>query len=78
MAATVPIPDMQALLLGPGLKPPAGVLPNFLDPYSYKDYVVLTLVLCLAVSTLLVVIRMYARSMIAKNFGLEDCRYRLC
>ena len=77
MAATPSEAEMAALLMGPGLEPPTGVLPNFVNPYSYKDYILFTLILCLAMSTVLVAIRMYTRGFIAKSIGLEDCVYHL-
>ena len=57
----------------PGLQPPPGAMPNFIDPPSRAYWVYVTLPICLAVSTPFVWIRLYTSSFILKNRGWADC-----
>ena len=66
----------KALLLGPGLQPPPGVTPNFIDPPSQTHWVYITLPICLAVSTPFVWIRLYTVFFILKSHGWADCVYK--
>ena len=65
----------EAMLLGPGLKPPPGVIPNFIDPPSEAHWVYVVLPICLAVSTPFVLIRLYTAFFILKSHGWADCAY---
>ncbi|KAL9611562.1 MAG: hypothetical protein Q9167_003809 [Letrouitia subvulpina] len=58
---------------GPGLKPPTGVVPNFVNPFSRQDYGFLELGLCLGLSTVLIGVRAYTKLAIVKSVGREDC-----
>ena len=58
----------------PGLEPPPGVVPNFVDPPSDAYWVFVTLPICLAVSTPFVWIRLYTSFFILKNKGWAECR----
>ena len=66
---------MEAMLRGPGLEPPPGVIPNFIDPPSQAYWVYVTLPICLAVSTPFVWIRLYSAFFILKSHGWADCVY---
>ena len=68
MAAAV-----EALLQGPGLEPPPGVMPNFINPPSVARWVYITLPICLAVSTPFVWIRLCTVFFILKSHGWADC-----
>lgn len=57
----------------PGLDPPPGVIPNLSDAYTIQPYVVLTITICIIVTTSLVIARMYTKYRIVKNLGWEDC-----
>ena len=63
----------EAMLRGPGLQPPPGVIPNFIDPPSQAHWVYVTLPICLAVSTPFVWIRLYSVFFILKSHGWADC-----
>lgn len=65
----------EALLQGPGLQPPPGVIPNLIDPPSQAQWVYITLPICLAVSTPFVWIRLYTAFSILKSHGWADCMY---
>lgn len=55
--------------------PPPGVTPNFINPYSQRNYSIITLIICLTVGTLLVWIRIYTKLCIIKSHGWEDCKF---
>ena len=58
----------------PGLKPPPGVLPNFVNPpESYQNTIVATMAVCLAVATLASAARLYTNVRIVKSVAMEDC-----
>lgn len=62
----------EALLRGPGLQPPPGVIPNLVDPPSQARWVYITLPICLAVSTPFVWIRLCTVFFILKSHGWAD------
>ena len=57
-----------------GLPPPPGVVPNFAHPYSLQKYGVPTKVACLSITSLIVILRMYAKAFITRNLGRDDCK----
>lgn len=63
---------IATLMEGPGLKPPAGVVPNFVNPYSRQDYGFFELGLCLGLSTVLIGVGAYTKLAIMKSVGRED------
>ena len=71
--------DPSAVLASiPGLAPPPGVVPNFVDPYSLESIQIASTVLCLTLALLSTLLRMYAKLFIIKAYGWEDCKcYRL-
>ena len=62
----------------PGLAPPPGITPNFVNPPSIHLEASITLVICLAITTPLVWLRLYTRLYIMKSRGLDDCKLRTC
>lgn len=64
---------VATLMEGPGLMPPPGVVPNFIDPYSCQDYGFLELGLCLGLSTVLIGVEAYTKLAIVKSVRREDC-----
>ena len=61
---------------GPGLPPPLGIKPDFEQtPGSFQNLVVMTLVLCLASTSIIVPMRMYIKYFIVKSLRWEDCKY---
>lgn len=58
-----------------GLPPPPGVIPNFVNPYSRGWLIILTIVICLTLTTLLIGIRICTKFLITKSHGWEDCKY---
>jgi hypothetical protein len=65
--------EMMKMLMGPAMLPPPGVESNFDNPESRVD---MTIGLCAAILAIMLVavsLRVYARAMITKTFGWEDC-----
>lgn len=59
--------------LPPGLPPPPGVTPNFVNPESVTGQAHVVFVMCLVFSTLFVFLRMYTKLILLKSHGWEDC-----
>lgn len=66
--------SLEAILEGPGLKPPPGVVPNFVDPPSQSAANVATQSICMILGTVCVFIRLYTRFFIVRSHGWEDCK----
>ena len=62
--------------LVPALAPPAGITPNFVNPYSLTPAFVVTSVLCLVLATSAVIVRL-AISFCGptKRIRIEDCTF---
>lgn len=58
----------------PGLKPPPGVTPNFVNPDNYQGSIIAIIVICLTPATIVTAVRVYTKLVIIKSFGLEDCK----
>lgn len=72
--ALTPAEEAYALAHTPGLQPPLGVTPNFVDPYSRGYLIVAASAVTLTVTTLLVLMRTYTKRFINKTgLGWEDC-----
>ncbi|CAF9925595.1 MAG: hypothetical protein ALECFALPRED_003175 [Alectoria fallacina] len=56
----------------PGLTPPPGVTPNFVNPDNEQATIIATLAVCLPVATLFTALRMYSKIFIIKSIALED------
>lgn len=56
-----------------GLRPPPGVTPNFVDPYSTRAYFILTFVMCVTVTSIFILVRAYTKMYIIKSHQWEDC-----
>ena len=62
--------------LVPALAPPAGVTPNFVNPYSLAPAFVVTAVLCLLLATSAVIVRLaISFSGPTKRIRFEDCTF---
>ena len=57
----------------PGLKPPPGVIPNFVNPESLRTYWILMMCMCWTFTTLFVALRLYTKLVLTKSHGWEDC-----
>lgn len=72
--ANMAAPSEQALLNGPAMPPPDGIIPNFANPPNLNKEITFTLALCMSVATLLISIRMYTKMFIIRSVGHEDCK----
>ena len=66
--STTEIPDVP---MGP---PPPGVIPNFENPPSSAWETYLTVSLCLGFMIPFVSTRIYARKVVTKAMGIDDCK----
>ncbi|KAI1464126.1 uncharacterized protein F4812DRAFT_443469 [Daldinia caldariorum] len=64
--------DQEAILNGPALTPPPGVFPNFVDPPNKTAMAFAAVTICLVVSTLAVIIRLYSRFICTRTPKFED------
>ena len=55
-----------------GLAPP-GVIPNLVNPFYLHTIDLITHILCLAVSTIAVALRVFTKLYLMKQFRAEDC-----
>ncbi|KAJ4288366.1 hypothetical protein N0V90_011600 [Kalmusia sp. IMI 367209] len=62
----------KAMLEGPAIPPPLGVLPNFEHPPNRRALGWAITILCTSLSTFAVLLRMYSRIVCAKRVGIED------
>ncbi|RYP50469.1 hypothetical protein DL768_004021 [Monosporascus sp. mg162] len=66
-------PEQQAAILdGPALTPPGGIVPNFDNPPNNNRVAYATLAICLCASSLAVCIRACSRLFVVKAVRLED------
>lgn len=64
---------LEALLNGPASPPPAGTLPEFHKPASLNTVFYVNTTLCIAFSSLAVLIRIYTRGFLLRSMGYDDC-----
>jgi len=61
--------------LGPGAVPaPPGITANFANPPDHTKEVLIQQTICMALATLAVGIRLFARARITRNIGWDDCK----
>lgn len=65
-SAAVPLTEV------PALAPPAGVTPNFNNPYSILNSLIAGDTLCLTLATISITIRLYTKFFLLKTHGLDD------
>lgn len=73
MEATEPQP-LELMLELPALMAPPGVKYNFVNPPDMQTDFYIDLVLCLAISSLAVSMRVWTKARLIKKFGREDCK----
>ena len=67
--------ELDQLLRSPAMKPPPGVTPNLEHPsVHFLSVRLLTMTMCLAFTTLFVMMRMYTKLFVVKGHGWEDCK----
>ncbi|KAI1349444.1 hypothetical protein F5Y01DRAFT_327351 [Xylaria sp. FL0043] len=68
----LPKEQQEALLAGPALAPPAGIVANFENPPNENGIAHATLVICLFFATFSFLVRMYARLVGLRSVKVED------
>lgn len=58
----------------PAMKPPKGSEPNFINPPSHDKANVILHTICLTLTTLFVMMRLYTRHYISQWIGWDDCK----
>jgi hypothetical protein len=66
--------QLQELLDGPSMKPPAGVMPNFVDPANFHVVYIATVVVCLSFVTSSLFMRIYVKIYIIHKTEWADCK----
>jgi hypothetical protein len=66
--------ESEALLNGPAMQPPPGVVSNFIDPPNFKEDMVVEEIILLTLSTIAISIRLYTKLRINRQENLEDCK----
>ena len=68
--------ELQRLLTGPAVAPPAGIISNLHNPPNMDAVSYLTFYLCLSCATLAVVMRIYTKYFLIRAIAYEDCERR--
>ena len=67
-------PEQSAVFLnGPAGIPPKGMTPNFEDPPNHDSLVISTVTVCLVLTTLAIMIRIYTKAFLIRSIKYEDC-----
>lgn len=67
-------PSHMDLSHTPFLKPPPGVVPEFVDPVSQAPTVIVINVVWITLMLCFVVMRIYTKGRILRNLGWDDCK----
>lgn len=65
---------LEHVLNLPAMAAPAGVTHNFVNPSDLETEYYIDLGLCLAISSLVVCMRMWTKACLIRKFGREDCK----
>lgn len=65
---------LQELLNGPAMAPPLGTKPNFVNPPNLEKEFYIDLILCLAISVLVVCMRIWTKARVMRKVQIEDCK----
>ena len=69
--------DPSVLAMTPAASPPPGVIPDFSSADNLHAIFTAALILCIVVSTLVVALRMVARTVVIKAVDWTDCTLSL-
>ena len=56
------------------IPPPPGVIPDFQDPFSLRPYLNETASLALVMTGFFIILRIYTKARIVREFRWEDCK----
>ena len=68
----LPPEQQEAMLNGPGLPPPPGIIPNFENPPNQTVIAHASLVLCIVACVIFICMAVYAKVVRQKTVRLED------
>lgn len=71
------LPSSMDLSQIPAGRPPPGVVPNFKNPESLADSVIIVNSIFLALMLVFLTIRIYTKQFIAHGLGWDDCKIDL-
>lgn len=57
----------------PAMKPPPGEIPNFVDPPSIGNAIIIVNVVFLALMLGFVTVRVYTKGVLSRSLGWDDC-----
>lgn len=60
-------------MVPPGLPPPPGTMPNFINPHSISGAIGAVNILFLVLTSVTTLIRTYTKIFLVKSFGWSDC-----
>lgn len=70
----MPTPEqLETLLDGPAVTPPAGLIPSLDNPPNIDTICYLTFSLCVSFASLAVIIRIYTKRVLIRSIAYEDC-----
>lgn len=65
----------EALLNGPALAPPPGVLPQLDNPPNHKAAATTIHIVFVTTATLGIIMRLYTKAFVLRKVHLADCKY---
>lgn len=66
-----------AILEGPAMQPPLGVLPNLVNPYSQRPILIVVGSILISIMALFVLVRGYTKYHIVRKASWDDCPLHL-
>lgn len=69
--------ELEKALEGPALQPPDGILPNFSNPPNLNNIESAGLLVCLVISGVFLLIRIYVKFFKLKQTHIADCKHHL-
>ena len=66
-------PDAQSTSVPPGLPPPLGIVPDFVNPDSIARAITAVNIFFVVLTSLTTLIRTYTKLFLVKSFGWSDC-----
>jgi hypothetical protein len=63
-------------LNSPAASPPAGVTPNYDDPPNKNKIAIVVISICIGLSLIFCVLRIYTRVFLVKRVKVEDCEFQ--
>ncbi|KAI0010007.1 hypothetical protein F4779DRAFT_579574 [Xylariaceae sp. FL0662B] len=68
----LPQAEQETIFNGPALEPPGDIVPELDNPPHNNDLAIAVTILCLSISVILVLIRVYSRVFVMKHVRVED------